>query len=309
MKRVLLAAVLATAVLAAAGCSGGDRAATAGPKATSASSPPPPAVTATPAVSDLNQVDLPLDRYTTTVDEYIELDYASKLMTADCMRRFGIRWNTGPRLKLYALRDRTNRLGLIDEAVAARAGYHNDPAHPEYYSSHDISYNGEVSDQVAIILQGVQPGRTAPKGVPQGGCTGEGYRKVGWNLDEDMWLQDLANDANERTFADKRALKVMADWSACMGTSGYQYAKPTDAGSDQRWWKSEDENAAATKAEKNTAVADVRCKKKVNYLNQMTAILTAYQQQIVETNLERLETVHQHVQDALKNAAAVVSGH
>nr|WP_296067587.1 hypothetical protein [uncultured Actinoplanes sp.] len=304
MKRVLLAVALLTGVLLNQGCSSGGNAQGGSPAP--AASLPPPSVTATPSVSNLNDVGLPLDRYVTTVDDYVDLDYASRLMTADCMKGFGITWNPGTRLSMNGLRDRTNRLGLVDEAVAKRAGYHIDPAHAGDYAEQDQRHNPELSDDQNIILMGARPGQKAPKGVPQGGCTGEGYRRIGWSIDEDQWLQDLTNDAAQRTFADKRALKVSEAWSACMKESGYRYDKPDDANNDLRWWS--DDKAPASKAEINTAVADVRCKKKVHYLDQMTAILAAYQQQVVETNAERLEAVHQHTQDALKKAAAVLGG-
>ncbi|GGN33127.1 hypothetical protein FHR83_001690 [Actinoplanes campanulatus] len=303
MKRVLAAAMVAAGVLATAGCSG-DRDGRDGSPA-SAASLPPPTVTATPSVSNLNDVKLPLDRYTTTIDQLIDLDYASKAVAADCMKRFGITWKFGERAELNALRDRTNRLGLIDEAVAKRAGYHDDPERAGDYTQTDRDRT-TLSDDQAIVLLGATPGEKAPDGVPEGGCLGEGHRKIAWNLDEDAWLEDLTNEAAARTFADDRALKVAAAWSACMKTSGYRYAKPDDANNDARWWK--DDKGAASRAEISTAVADVRCKRKVGYLDQMTSILSAYQQQIVEVNAERLETAHQHTQEALKNAAAVLSG-
>jgi hypothetical protein len=304
MKRMSLAVALVTGVLLVQGCAGGesDRAGSPAP----AVSLPPPSVTATPSVSNLNDVGLPLDRYTTTVDDFVDLDFAAKLATADCMKGFGITWNPGSRLSFNALRDRTNRLGLVDEAVAKRAGYHIDPAHAADYAQRDQQNNPELTDEQGIILMGAGPGQKASKGVPAGGCTGEGYRKVGWNIDEDQWIQDLGNEAALRTFADRRAVTLSRAWSACMNESGYRYGKPEDANNDLRWWS--DEKASASKAEINTAVADVRCKKKVRYLDQMTAILTAHQQQIVEANAERLEAAHQHTQDALKKAAAVLGG-
>ncbi|GGN74640.1 hypothetical protein GCM10010112_44990 [Actinoplanes lobatus] len=303
MKCVVAVAVLAVGALAMAGCAG-DEGGQGGSPASAASLPPPP-VTATPSVSNLNDVKLPLDRYTTTIDQLIDLDYASKAVAADCMKRFGITWRFGERAELNALRDRTNRLGLIDEAVAKRAGYHADPEHADDYTQTDRDRTTLTDDQ-ALVLLGTTPGRKAPDGVPEGGCLGEGHRRIAWNLDEDAWLEDLTNEAAGRTFADDRALRIAADWSACMKASGYRYAKPDDANNDARWWKNE--KAAASKIEINTAVADVRCKRKVGYLDQMTSILSAYQQQIVEVNAERLETAHQHTQDALKNAATVLSG-
>ena len=293
MKRVLAAATLA--ILATAGCSD------AAPKPEAATPPP---VTASPTETSLQTASLPLDRYVTAIDDYIELDYASKLLTYDCMKRFGYTLDPGGRLALTSLRDRQNRLGLVDAAGAARLGYHDDPA------THAARDNGpKLTDEQAGVMFGRDGhGKPVGHGVPDGGCTGEGYRAIGWNTNDDVWLQELESDAASRTLADKRALTVMAKWSACMRESGYRYAKPDDASQDPRWWKGSD-TATASAAEKNTAVADVRCKKKVNYTGQLVAILTAYQQQAVETNAERLESVHQQVQDALKKAASVLGGH
>ena len=302
MRRFRAAAMLMAGMMAAVSCSGpSSQDAAVNRSPADGTSAPPPAVTASPTTANLNNASLPLDRYTTSVDDYIELDYAAKLMTFDCMERFGYKLNPGGRLKLNAMRDRTNRLGLVDEAQAARAGYHLDPVRAGAYSPRD---NGpKLTDEQGVVMFG-DPSR---KDLPERGCTGEGYRKIGWNVNDDMWLQDLEGGAAARTFSDKRALVVLADWSACMKGSGYRYDKPEDASQDRRWWKGDDD-AAASNAEKSTAVADVRCKKKVNYVGRMTAILTAYQQQSVEGNLERLESVHRQVQEALKNAAAVLGG-
>ncbi|BCJ47111.1 hypothetical protein GCM10010168_83320 [Actinoplanes ianthinogenes] len=305
MKRLVTTAMV-IGVLAIAGCSGGGSAspaATRNPGGVPTSPVSPPAVTASPTVSSLNNASLPLDRYTTTADEYAELNYASKLMTAECMKRFGITYNPGKRLKLLDYRDRTNDLGLIDEAHAARFGYHMDPAR---YSKHDTNSNPGLTTAQSYILFGERLGKSDREGVPEDGCMGEGYRKVGWSTEDDVWLQELGNDAKSRAFADKRAVALMADWSTCMRKSGYRYDNVDDVNNDQRWWK--DEDAPAGRAEKNTALADVRCKKKLNYLGTMTSILVAYQQQIVEANLERLESVRAATQQALKNAAAVLGG-
>ncbi|GAA4604369.1 hypothetical protein BJY16_004978 [Actinoplanes octamycinicus] len=302
MKRLVTTA-LTVGFLATAGCSGGGSPSPAETRHPGGAPLSPPAVTASPTVSSLNSASLPLDRYLTTVDEFIELNYASKLMTSECTKRFGITWNPGERLKLLASRDRTNDLGLVDEAQAARLGYHMDPA---LYSKHDKKYNPDPTPAQELILFGDRAGKSGNRDIPKEGCMGEGYRKVGWNTDDDVWLQDLVNDAKARAFADQRAVALMAGWSTCMRESGYRYDTVDDANNDQRWWK--DESAPATAAEKNTAVADVRCKKKLNYLGTMTSILVAYQQQIVERDLERLESVRAGTQQALKNAAAVLGG-
>lgn len=295
--------------MAAANCSGGDpqRAAVDRKHATGISAPAPTA-TASPTVSNPSNASLPFDRYLTPVDDYIELNYASRLLANDCMTRFGYHLDPGHRMKLTARRrEQSNHFGIVDEAAAARGGYHVDPAHASDYQPHK---NGsELTDAQAFVMFGdpTKKGDPPREGLPKGGCNEEGLLKVGWNLDEDMWLQTIEGDAVHRTFADPRALSVMADWSSCMKASGYRYDTPDDASQDPRW-RTANDDGPATKAEKNAAVTDVRCKRKINYVGRLTTILVAVQQQIVENNLERLESVRQHVQNALKNAAAVLGG-
>src|SRR3954447_15469547 len=124
------------------------------------------------------------------------------------MKRFGYTLNPGGRLKLTEFRDRSNRLGLVDEAQAARAGYHVGPAPAGDRSSHDTG--PKLTDEQEVVMSGERNNKPAT-GVPPGGCAGEGYRKVGWNTTDDMWLQELDNEAASRTLADKHAVKVMAD--------------------------------------------------------------------------------------------------
>jgi len=295
------AAVLLTILGAVAGCSGPDE-----QRTHDGSSVEAPAVTASPTVSNLNQASLPLDHDMLTANQYSDLDYAAKLLASDCMKRYGITWDPGKRVRPRVLVDRTNRLGLVDEAKAARAGYHVDPDKAESYENKDATRSGRLTEDQARFLDGGNPGQSATGDIPQGGCYGEARRKIGWDLNSFIWLQGISNEATRRALADKRTAAVEARWSDCMAESGYRYHRPKDAEADKRWWK--DDDAPASRAEINTAVADVRCKKKVNYVGEVTAVLTAYQQQTVEKNAERLETTRHATEEALKKAAAVLGG-
>ncbi|MEV6298966.1 hypothetical protein AB0M02_06130 [Actinoplanes sp. NPDC051861] len=287
-------ALATVAMLVVAGC--------AGPATTPATEPgaaPAPAGNvASPMLADLNRVDFPLDHWTTTPDEYIELDYASKLAAAACAKRYGFDWDAGARLKLLDWKDRTNRLGLVDEDAARLAGYHEDPRKAHHTSDRD---NGaEITEAQSRILMGPGPD------LPEGGCFGEGRREIGWDLDDDFWFQELQAEATERAFADRRTTKLHQRWSACMAESGHRYSKPEDAVADRRW--PDFDTAEASKAEINAAVADVRCKKRVKYVVELSATLTGFQQEIVEQNAERLRAARQRTQDALRKAAAVLGG-
>ncbi|GIE98713.1 hypothetical protein Ari01nite_61780 [Paractinoplanes rishiriensis] len=303
VKRVLVtAAVVIGALGAAAGCSGPA------PQSSSRASAEAeiPVVTASPTVSNLNKALLPLDQYVATADQMSDLQYASALLASDCMKRYGIAWDPGERPVLAWFRDRTNRLGFVDEVNAAKFGYHPDPATAGDGQNPDKKRGVQLTDEQARVLQGDGDGQKSNGDIPEGGCFGEGRRKIGWDPGDTMWVQMIWNDATQRSLADKRATELNARWSSCMAESGYRYDKFEDAQDDRRWWKQDD--APASRAEINTAVADVRCKKKINYVGALTAVLVAYQQQAVDKNAERLASVRGKTDEALKKAAAVLGG-
>ena len=69
-----------------------------------------------------------------------------------------------------------------------------------------------------------------------------------------------------------------------MGRAGFRYARPLDAEADPRWFG--DDEASAT--EKQTAVADARCKSRVRYAEQLSGILAEKQVVAVRDNAHRL---------------------
>jgi hypothetical protein len=273
------------------------------------SADPPPAeepqvvVTASPTASDLATETLPLDAYIVNADQVSDIDFATKLLAKACMKRFGVDWNTGGRIS-PPNNGRNYGLGLVDAVRAATYGYHPTPAER---ASQDSSQDTgrDLTDEQAILLGGVGPGQPAKPGVPDGGCYGEARRQLAWDDSVYMWLQQLAVQAMRRTLEHANTQAANARWSACMKAAGHTYATPNDANNNQSWWR--DDDAGPSEREINTAVADVRCKTETNYVGELTAVLVANQQKIVEDNLERLQATRGQIREALKRAADVLA--
>lgn len=297
------AATMLSALLLVAGCSPQSPQPSDDRSRPGSGQTPQPMAEAT--ATDLDTATLPLDQYALTARQLADLEYANRLLAAACMRQYGIDWDPGERGDYSVLMERTNRLGIVDAQQAASVGYHIDPAHADDYEKSDEAAGREpLSPQAQQILTGGLPGQPTSGEVPDGGCFGEAHRELGWDPKDAQWFQLILSEAYSSTVADDRAQAVYNRWSACMSEAGYDYDHPVDAAENPRW----NTEVPPSREEINTAVADVACKHEINYLGEMTTILTAHQQQLVAQHHERLQAVKEQTQAALAHAAQVLAG-
>jgi hypothetical protein len=145
-----------------------------------------------------------------------------------------------------------------------------------------------------------------------GGCRGKALKQLGLPQGgEALTAVDLAQQQSfQRTEADSRARAANAKWSACMKKAGYRYANPHVAAADPAWWTKGADPAAPNRAgarEIATAVADVRCKRQVDYVTVWQSVETTYQHKIIAANRKELDAVRQARRNALRKAHEVLS--
>jgi hypothetical protein len=102
------------------------------------------------------------------------------------------------------------------------------------------------------------------------------------------------------TASDPRIRALNQAWSACMARRFYHYASPSQVQA-KHWPK------PPSKAEIRTAVADVECKTRVNYLNTWLAVEAAYQQALIGRDLTALSQLQANFAPLMRRAQAALT--
>jgi hypothetical protein len=110
----------------------------------------------------------------------------------------------------------------------------------------------------------------------------------------------IAVQAVSFTRTDPRILAAGRAWAKCMARHFYRYTSPARA--ESRPWPS-----APDKAEIATAVADVLCKTRVNYVNTWLTVEAAYQQALIRQNLAALAQLQANFAPLLRRAQAALT--
>lgn len=300
-RQALLHAALAAAVCAALTACGGD-------KEAPAPTPTEPPLGAPVVVSDVTTFALPLNAYEVTSDQSAVLGAARRKLIERCMARFGFTsFRLPPRtVEPFGLNEK--RYFLADEKRAPGFGYDT----PELNKQSGGEPGAEkISDEEGVVLNGDEAS-SGGRAVPKGGCTAEAEGKLQEGAPagaNPMLAQQLGMQTYTRSRDDSRVRKASADWSACMKEAGYNFADPkaaNDYGTSQVT-----ENGGSDGADDKeiaTAVADVACKKKVNYINTWATVETAYQKELIEKNRGALDLVKATIATQLRHAAEINSG-
>ncbi|MFB8026065.1 MULTISPECIES: hypothetical protein [unclassified Streptomyces] len=244
----------------------------------------------------------PLDSYRMTESETRAVDQATKILAAQCMKRFGF-VSEFPRLRYPSDADSHARLyGVTDGAEAQQYGYR----HPPEAEFEATPVQSEVSAQENAVLLGRTPEYRGRK-VPEGGCMGESSAKVRTvpNRVKNIRLaDDLIMESSSRAQSDSRVLEAFSRWSACLAAKGYSYKKPTDVMQDDKLMI----DPTASTREKALAVADVNCKKKANVVGVWSSVEMAYQSEAVERHAEEMQQIKENLKSQVVNANRLLTG-
>ncbi|WUT00618.1 hypothetical protein OHA46_29770 [Streptomyces sp. NBC_00708] len=193
---------------------------------------------------------LPADRYTYTAQDYQRSQQATALLVRQCMAERGhADFPLDPRspsdpITLTAV---STDYGALDLASARRWGYGWDPATSRAHRPTGRRMtDAEYADYPACLSRSDQ---RLMRGI---------------DLRRD-WLY-----AGTRAIETDKALKRDPDlraawdaWSGCMADRGFtRYADPVAAYTDTAWHRGGDGNTRHTRRERDTAVADVICKRR-----------------------------------------------
>lgn len=196
--------------------------------------PPAPALPA-------DRLALPFDRYRPDFAQEAEIERARTTLVRACLHGsldVPVQ-DTAP-----GALDRSpnlRRYGVIDEASATDFGYHF-PRTPE-----ERKRQGEQRRWSA--------GLTDTQRTALATCADQAETTL--TKVDDAFLADWDFRSLRTSGADSRVGAAVSAWRTCMAEQGYGYADPAAAISDPRWNL---DDARIPEAEKDTALADVRCR-------------------------------------------------
>lgn len=253
------------------------------------------------ASAETRRLILPFDRYVLSLEEYYTVSNASDLLIQKCMRKRGYEWKTVERPSGAVEVKNRRRYGVVESPVAERFGYHA----PE-----ELINPYGVKEQEASREKELSAGaKTAA--LSGDGCAVKADERLSGGREPDY---DKLSELDARIFEKSQKVpeveRAMKAWSECMREKGFEYDKPDDAVNDDRWWskQSSDESAGASRREKATASADVRCKDRTGLVGLwFSAEKRLEREQVKETPgfFRELTSVKE---ESLRNAHAVI-GH
>ena len=277
----------------------------------------PPEVTATPTIDSIDSLTLPIEAFTFTPTQLRQVNNAQTSLINQCAARFGLTPQL-PRGSSLSPSPLASQYGVVDEAIAAKYGYHEPAAST---GTNKPTSGGRPSKDLALVLYGSNDpdpdlDATKPTGltfhgqeIPPGGCYGESRRKLGITAFERLNSDNLADQirlkAGHQADNDQRVTAVMGTWSACMKQKGYQYGSPADVGVDPKL-KASLAGPVPSAVEVQIALTDVGCKKSSNLIGVWFAVEVAYEKVAIQQNLERLVELRKAM-DAMVTLAAKVS--
>ncbi|MFE6053972.1 hypothetical protein ACFQ6N_24740 [Kitasatospora sp. NPDC056446] len=328
-RRVRLAAAgaLLATVLLATGCShgGGGSDATGSPIGELSGAEPsiPPLIPDTPG-DPSKPVDfqggggsmrpdgtmiLPLDAYLRSDDQKV-LATARTTLAQECMRAQGLELPSTLVDRFGSQNPSASVIyGVIDMDNAKVLGYRMAPAvqNAVQNAAPPAQGGGDVSQaQAAAYFEDAKAGKP--------GCAGEARAKLGTKPIEDAhaYVQNLKAAARTAARRDSRVTRATAAWSACMKATGVDYADPTAPAHDRSLLgKGLPTPPGASlpppsPAEIAVAVADVGCKRQVNYLQTVTLVTATYERILIDKHAQQLHQGEQEWEKVMKAANKVL---
>lgn len=270
----------------------------------------------------------PLDAFALSPTQIRLINQAEHMLESTCMATKGFTMpaylepsDVPPRSTLVTA------FGLGSLSEARLYGYDIPPMYqgPQKPTTPETGSAGTSSQPDAsydIALRGPREKRPSPPPLPLGGgqlltnlsytpdsCTGRAYEAIDVSparaqelmmSDGSVEVSNARLEARRRTDADPRVAKATREWSACMSSSGFTAANPTEASLAY--------GPAARSLAIAAAIADVTCKYDTNYFGVMYGVTVEYQQQLIDKGLTGLEILAKSNTKILDNANAVIAG-
>lgn len=263
-----------------------------------------PPIGRVPTVSSVNDIRLPLDAYGLSPVQLQQIDDAQNVAVHVCLRRLGFDLSMHVFSSAFAGGSRYY-LWFLTAADAAQHGYRAAAAAagPGQAAAGPGASSGGGQQSASPQAIGAWQGslrRVNGKPVPPGGCERWGERAVRNPSETFDDVVSLAQRTEVEVLSDSRMLRVFSAWRSCMARRGFHYQTPMDAenGRPAGW------PAKLGPAEIATAGADAACRQAVNVMGMWTALMTAYEQRLVNRMQPQLIAAKRVTDQWLRNAAS-----
>jgi hypothetical protein len=218
---------------------------------------------------EVTHLVLPLDRYQLSVNDIYLIESAKDHVTRGCMKKRGYDWEVIDHRKQYPDVRNRRRYGVIEMQVAQEMGY---KSNARLLGSTDVT--ARKMDREARL----DPKARKAALDPADGC----YKLAGDQLERgNEENEDLVNKLNvnslDEALKSPRVAPGMRSWVRCIAAKGHVYKDFYIASEDPRWAKSK----TPSRAERETAVADVACKQKAD----LVKVLSETEQSIQEKDI------------------------
>lgn len=277
---------------------------------------------ATTPVSDdiLPQIEFPLDDYRLSGRRFLMVGWAQDLVIHDCMARFGfdypVRASSEEDIDTKYRVNLSNHYGITSAMQAKRYGY----GLPQMAYEKSIVLQDQT-EAFLFVLTGTRnsgdivppdaksPGKVGGVVIPPGGCQGEAstliYGNPGTQVEIGELAQQLTFDAGSVSISAPDIIAVRQAWVDCMAKKGYSRKMDLNAdGVALRWDR--DPATPPTAGEVQEALADVDCKRQVDYVNVFNRIQVGYQKRVIEQNQLALNEEKLKVDAVVNNAMKAI---
>jgi hypothetical protein len=235
----------------------------------------------------------PNEQLELTASQQHEVDLASYLVTKSCMERAGFTYAAAEpadpaeaEAGVPPITYGDAVVGLVDRRAAEAAGYRT----PAYV---DAWYAARQPSEAAVAAETPEGYDAALYGGADGsgGCQAEAADRLA--VATPQAPAEWGSPSTEAQAAPEVAA-ALADWSACMAESGYDYASPADARDDPRWFADDaGPDATAGPEEIKAAVTDIDCKDRTGLIGLYRAAVWRVEQDEAARNQPFLDEVAQ----------------
>jgi hypothetical protein len=258
---------------------------------------------------------LPLDAYVPTAQEESIVERATYVLAQKCMTAEGASWPAPLPLMGIPHSPNERRYGVIDERTVAEYGYHLPPAAGVTRKQlaerikDEKRRDTKLTDQLTALYTGESDDGSVD---PAGGCRGKARKALAISDSKEMEISpvaDASREAWERTTRDPEALAADAAWSSCMKRAGHVYPNPHKAAGDKRWLPTSDADFVRKPAqvEVETAMADVKCKAAIHYVETWQRVETGYQTELLREHGKEIRAERAKWQESLKRAKKILA--
>jgi hypothetical protein len=240
----------------------------------------------------------PLAVFSLSANEQAVVDQARASLMTQCMRERGYTGFEAP-LASEAEGSQTTLFGdfgLQDVDRAREFGYH-----PRTVDGVPVNVEGEA-DSGTTVLGGT--GELPQNVLDESACLDLAVERLDqgtvWdNRDLEQYERFMSTALNNARSSDRLAAAVK-HWSGCMEAKGFSYSEPTEPATAA--WPLD-----VGEKEKQTAVADVECKRDVGLLSLWDEVFADCQRDLVEEYRPALEAMHERDLSRLSMAQEVLA--